>query len=122
DRVVMEYVDHGTPAVIDALYLDKLRSRTRTIGAGRSGPRLRRVSVDLESGRVDSELRAEHEIELPRINEDLYLQRYRFVYGIAARDTSAYDTADQLVKLDNESGEAIAWSEPGCYPGEPIFV
>jgi len=27
-----------------------------------------------------------------------------------------------LVKLDNEVGDAVLWSEPGCYPGEPIFV
>jgi beta,beta-carotene 9',10'-dioxygenase len=122
DRLVMEYVDHGTPAVIDALYLDRLRSPAppRT---DREPGRLRRVELDLGSGRLrSSELRSESAIELPRINDNRYLGRYRFVYGIAVGPQSGYETADRLVKVDNESGEAVVWNEDGCYPGEPIFV
>ncbi|HYJ20725.1 MAG TPA: carotenoid oxygenase family protein, partial [Solirubrobacterales bacterium] len=32
------------------------------------------------------------------------------------------DAADELVKLDNESGEVQTWHEADCYPGEPVFV
>lgn len=121
-RLVMEYADHGTPAVIDALYLDKLRSREPSREPRREPPRLRRVTVDLDASSINSELRSEQGIELPRINESHYLQRYRFVYGIGPRSENAYDTADELVKVDNETGAALRWSEPGCYPGEPVFV
>jgi carotenoid cleavage dioxygenase-like enzyme len=80
------------------------------------------VSVDLETGRVETALRSDQQIELPRINEDRYLRRYRFVYGISTSDASDHDTADQLVKLDNETGEGAVWSEDDSYPGEPVFV
>jgi beta,beta-carotene 9',10'-dioxygenase len=121
DQLTIEYVDHETPAVIDALYLDRLRS-----GAGaqadREQPKLRRVELDLRGQTLRSQLRSEVGIELPRINEDLYLDRYRYVYGISTSPDSTYDAADRLVKLDNESGDGVLWSEPGCYPGEPIFA
>lgn len=122
DRLVMEYADHCTPDVIGALYLDRLRAGASTVGRERARPRLRRLTVDLASGRVDGELRSEQQIEMPRIDERRHLERYRTVYGVAAGEQSDYDTADQLVKLDNETGEALVWQQPGCYPGEPIFV
>ncbi|HEY2333851.1 MAG TPA: carotenoid oxygenase family protein [Solirubrobacterales bacterium] len=121
-RLVMEYVDHGTPGIIDALYLDRLRSAERTVGRDRDPARLRRVSIDLGTGGIESELRSEQQIELPRINEERYLDRYRFVYGISATPEAEFDSADQLAKLDNETGESVTWSEDGCYPGEPVFV
>lgn len=49
-------------------------------------------------------------------------REYGFVYGVAARADSGYETADELVKVDNRSGGATVWSEPGSYVGEPIFV
>jgi beta,beta-carotene 9',10'-dioxygenase len=120
--LVMDFCDHGSPAIVDALYLDRLRSG-RTADAGKSPPRLRRVRVDIETGNVSSSFLSAQGLELPRINEQHnYLQRYRYVYGIAASDKSSYDVADELVKLDNENGEARRWREAGCYPGEPVFV
>ena len=120
DRLVMEWCDHGTPDVVAALYLDRLRNG----GGARPGPaRLRRVTIDLSSASVESERRAEHDLELPRINEDAhYLRRYRYVYGFGRGADSDFATADRLVKVDNESGEAVVWTEPGCFPGEPVFV
>jgi beta,beta-carotene 9',10'-dioxygenase len=47
---------------------------------------------------------------------------YRYVYGFATDSDCSYDTADQLVKVDNETGDAITWSEPAAYVGDPIFV
>jgi len=122
DQLTIEYVDHGTSAVIDALYLDRLRSGVAGAGADRAQPRLRRVELDLRRRTLRSRFQSDQGIELPRINEDLYLARYRYVYGIATSPESSYDAADRLVKLDNEVGDAVLWSEPGCYPGEPIFV
>ena len=123
ERLVMEYCDHGSPAVIDALYLDRLRAPRAPSPQQPGRSRLRRVAIDLGSGTVSTEYRSEHDIELPRINEQAcYLRPYRYVYGIATGPDSAYDTADRLVKIDNRSGEAITWSEESAYVGEPIFV
>jgi beta,beta-carotene 9',10'-dioxygenase len=122
DKLTLEYVDHGTPAVIDDLYLDRLRSDVADTRGGRPQPRLRRIELDLRCRTLRSELRSEQGIELPRIDERRYLDRYRFVYGVGADRGEAGDGVEGLVKLDNESGKSLVWSEPGCFAGEPIFV
>jgi beta,beta-carotene 9',10'-dioxygenase len=38
------------------------------------------------------------------------------------RASPRYDSADRLVKIDNQSGEATVWSEPAAFVGEPVFV
>jgi carotenoid cleavage dioxygenase-like enzyme len=119
-RLVMEYCDHGSPEIIDAFYIDRLR-RART-GDFRPQPRLRRVVVDLDGRTTSTEYRSQEAIELPRINEQSYLGPYRFVYGIGTTAENNYDTADRLVKIDNESGDAAVWHEPAAYVGEPVFV
>jgi carotenoid cleavage dioxygenase-like enzyme len=120
-RLVMEYCDHGSPHIIDAFYLERLRQPSA--GSFRPQPRLRRVVIDLAGHSTDTEYRAEHPIELPRINEQAcYLRPYRYVYGIGSTEGNRYDTADRLVKLDNQTGEATSWEEPAAYVGEPIFV
>jgi carotenoid cleavage dioxygenase-like enzyme len=123
DTLIMEYCDHGSPRIIDALYLDRLRSPKPSGDGRRAPPRLRRVQIDLSRNRVSSEYRSEHDIELPRINEQAhYLRQYRYVYGIASGPDNDYDTADRLVKIDNQTGEATTWREEGIFVGEPIFV
>src|SRR3954447_16947287 len=118
DKLVMDYCDHGTPDVIDALYLDKLRAPDARRDDDRSPARLRRVTVDLTSGTTESEWLSDHDLELPRINEEsCYLRPYRYVYGIGRGADSAYDSADRLVKVDNRTGEATVFSEESTYVG-----
>jgi len=120
-RLVLEYCDHGSPAIIDAFYLDRLR-QART-GDFRPEPRLRRVIVDLDTRTTTTDYRSQHVIELPRINEQAcYLRPYRYVYGVSTTADNTYDTADRLIKVDNQSGDATDWHEPAAYVGEPIFV
>ena len=120
-RLVLEYCDHGSPAIIDALYLARLRGESARDATEKA--RLRRVVIDLAGGSVSSEIRSEHEIELPRINESAcYLRPYRYAYGIATGADSAYDSADRLVKIDNQTGEPTVWQDEAAYVGEPVFV
>jgi beta,beta-carotene 9',10'-dioxygenase len=120
-RLVIEYCDHGSPAIIDAFYLARLR-QARTVQL-RPEPRLRRVIIDIAARTTATEYRSQHVIELPRINEQArYLGQYRYVYGVGTTTGNTNDTADRLVKVDNESGDATDWHEPTAYLGEPIFV
>ena len=123
DKLVMEYCDHESPGVIAAFYLDRLRAPNPSRDRAQVPSRLRRVTIDLTSKEVSTEYRCEHAIELPRINEQArYLRPYRYVYGLATGPDSSYDTADRLVKVDNETGDATVWSEHAAYVGEPVFV
>jgi carotenoid cleavage dioxygenase-like enzyme len=59
-------------------------------------------------------------LELPRID---YGRRngkdYRYAYGIASTDGGF---PDRITKADLQDGTSTSWSEPGTYPGEPVFV
>jgi beta,beta-carotene 9',10'-dioxygenase len=113
-ELVVDLVAYDDPAIIDTLYLD------------RNGPRgslpateLRRYTLDLEGGRVRAEPLAEGTLELPRIDYGRRNARdYRFAYFAGAGE----GWIDRLVKVDVGSGAQRVWSQPGCYPGEPVFV
>lgn len=112
------YEDAG---IVESFYLDRLAEGPPPPS---QQPRLRRYRIELKGGRVAEEQISEATIELPRID---YRGRngrpYRCVYGVGmggAADGPAL--VDRLTKIDVESGESASWSEPGAYPGEPVFV
>lgn len=115
DELVVDLVAHEDPSIIHKLDLANLRD-----DAPLDRTSLRRYRIPLEGGEVVREdLAPGISPELPRIN---YRQRnmrdYRWVYAAGADD----EWFNQLVKADVTSGEARTWQEPGCYPGEPVFV
>jgi beta,beta-carotene 9',10'-dioxygenase len=113
-ELVVDLIAYDDPSIIDALYL------------GEHGPRgaippteLRRYTIDLEGGGVRREQLAEGTVELPRIDYARHNTRdYRFAYFAGADG----GWIDRLVKVDVGDGTRTEWSEPGCYPGEPVFV
>ena len=61
--------------------------------------------------------------EFPRIAYEQRLGRpYRHVYGVGTPDSLTTSFSDRLVKVDVEDGTSRTWAQPGCWPGEPIFV
>ncbi len=63
---------------------------------------------------------AEQGIELPRINYGRCNERpYRYVWG---NGNGANGWLEQILKIDTADGATLSWSQPGCYPGEPVFV
>jgi beta,beta-carotene 9',10'-dioxygenase len=117
DEIVLDMCSYADAQVIDDLRLDALR---REDPVSPSYPT--RYRVDLASGTVGSQRLADEPLELPRISYGSHNGRqYRFVYGIGS-GPSGNGFADQLVKLDTETGKTLIWSEPGCFPGEPVFV
>ena len=115
EELVVDAAVYPDSGIIDALFLDRLR-------AGDPIPRSvpTRYRIDLEAGTVTSRPLSGQPLELPRINYDRHNgRRYRFAYGAGQHGD---DFLDQLVKLDVDSGATTVWHEPGCYPGEPVFV
>jgi beta,beta-carotene 9',10'-dioxygenase len=111
--VVIDACTYDSPRIVEDLYLERLR-------AGKPADRaeLRRLRVDLGSGKVTHEQLAEG-LELPRINYGRHNERpYRYCWGIDAES----GWLDRIVKVDVESGDTLVWSEDGCSPGEPVFV
>jgi carotenoid cleavage dioxygenase-like enzyme len=115
-ELVCDLLRHDDPSVIDLLYLDRARE-----GVGEAPPvRLRRYRMDLGSERVRERNLSEQSFELPRIHPERVTKPYRWVWGTATSESGAW--TDQIVKVDAETGEVELWSEPGSFPGEPIFV
>jgi beta,beta-carotene 9',10'-dioxygenase len=113
-ELVLDLIAYEDPSIIDSLYLDERGPR------GSIPPtELRRYTIDLDGGGARWEPLAEGPVELPRID---YARRntrdYRFAYFTGAGE----GWIDRLVKVDVGDGSRAEWSEPGCYPGEPIFV
>jgi beta,beta-carotene 9',10'-dioxygenase len=113
-ELVLDLIAYDDSSIIDSLYLDEHGPR------GSIPPtELRRYTIDLGGGGVRREQLAEGTVELPRIDYGRRNTRdYRFAYFAGADG----GWLDRLVKVDVGDGTRKEWSEPGCYPGEPVFV
>lgn len=116
----VDLVAYDDASVIDALYLDQLRSCAPQTMAGR----LVRLRLPLDGGEPQIEPLSATPIELTRIDYDRRAgEPYRIVWGASASAPGAF--LDGLARIDiSEEPERNAriWHEPGTYPGEPIFV
>ncbi|WP_103028277.1 carotenoid oxygenase family protein [Salinibacter altiplanensis] len=116
-EIICDVVAHPDASVIEDYFLDRLRGPEPTSGTGR----LRRYRLPLGGGPAECEQLSGTPIELPRIHEAQARARpYGYVYGIGERHHGQF--ADQLVKVDVETGSADVWREDGTCPGEPVFV
>jgi carotenoid cleavage dioxygenase-like enzyme len=121
DDVVVDLVAYDDPAVVGALYLDRLRDPA----AAFPGARLRRYRLTPPRagapGRAREVARGDAPVELPRLHyEHANARPYRWAYACAAARDG--DFLSGLAKLDVETGDVRRWAAPGCYAGEPVFV
>lgn len=113
-EIVMDLCAYRDAGLLHDLRLDHLRS-----GEGVAAARPRRIRLPLDGGEARSELIADIEIELPRINPLRDGAPYTVAWGTSRRGSGF---SDALVKLNPGTGEWAQWDEPGCLPGEPVFV
>jgi beta,beta-carotene 9',10'-dioxygenase len=117
-ELAVDLCAYEDPSIIDLLEVERLRGEERLPPV-----RFQRCRIDLDGGEVKYEQPAEASIELPRINYRAANTRdYRYAYGVGPRSDEESDWPDQLLNVDVTSGQTTAWREPGCYPGEPVFV
>ena len=115
DAVVIDLIAYEDAAIVNSFYLDRLRA-----GGGPATGTLTRFTIPLGQGSVEREILADATLELPAFDyRGLAGHPYRYLW-------SAGQVADgfmnRLQKFDLCAGTARFWSQPGCYPGEPIFV
>lgn len=115
DDIILDIVIHPDSTVIDKLYLDRLRSSIPICAAGK----LTRFRIT-PTGSISSEPLSDALLELPRFAPHRAGLRYSYLYGASQLPTG--DFFDRLVKFDLDNHQTETWHEPGCYPGEPIFV
>ena len=117
--IVLDLIAYPDASVIDALYLENLRSASPALPTGE----LRRYRLPFANEDVERETLYPGHIELPTID---YAHRntrsYCYAYGVGNRKRPPEDFQNQLVKVDVESRRTETWHESDCYPGEPLFV
>jgi carotenoid cleavage dioxygenase-like enzyme len=115
DEVVVDMCAFSDAGVIEDLYLERLRA-----GKPVQAPELARFRLRVSDRSVSRQRLTEGEIELPRINYRRCNERpYRYVWGNA---NGAGGWLERIVRIDTTDGATLSWSQPGCYPGEPVFV
>jgi carotenoid cleavage dioxygenase-like enzyme len=114
-EVVVDLCTFPDASVVEDLYLDRLRAGKPIADATPTRFRLR-----LADRSVSRKPLTDANLELPRINYARCNERpHRYVWGNGA---GANGWLEEVVKLDCANGATSNWSEPGCYPGEPVFV
>jgi carotenoid cleavage dioxygenase-like enzyme len=115
EDVVVDISVFADAQIVEDLYLERLRA-----GKPVAKPELRRFRITPRSGNVESERLVEEPMDLPRINYGRCSERpYRYAWGVGF---GASGWLDKIVKADLERRASSVWSEPGRYPGEPVFV
>ena len=113
--ILADLITYPDASVIDQLYLRHLRSAAPVHATGA----LIRMRVPLNDDAITMSKLSGASIELPRIDERQIGGEHGAVFGAG---TLHEDFLDSVVRIDARTGAAIHWSEPGCYPGEPVFV
>ncbi len=113
--VVADVCTFDDPEIVAGLYLGNLRDGGRI-----PPPSLQRFTISPATGSVAVERLIEDPIDLPRIDYGRCNERpYRYVWG-AGTDGSGF--FDRIVRADIAERSSTTWSEPDCWPGEPVFV
>ncbi|HTC71362.1 MAG TPA: carotenoid oxygenase family protein [Solirubrobacteraceae bacterium] len=115
EEVVVDLCALADAGVIEDLYLERLRAGKPIASAA-----LTRFRLRPSERAVSREVLADGDIELPRINYARCNERpYRYVWGVGSGPGG---WLERIVRVDTFEHSTRAWEQPGCYPGEPVFV
>lgn len=118
DRIICDVSAYDSVDVLGGLTMQHLRHGTGDLGRG---ARLARFELPLAGGQATETVLYDGMFELPRVRDDLCGKQHRFAYGLSQPGEQAGEFLDRIVKIDTQ-GEAKTWHQPGCFPGEPVFV
>lgn len=116
NEIVIDLIAYKDPQITAAFTISNLRSNQVQLPAGK----LKRYTIDQESGKVAVQMLCPYTVELPHINGSKLTKDYQFVYATGAEQ----GFAQQLFKFDLHATkqQPKTWACKGCYPTEAIFV
>jgi len=114
DELIVDATVYQDASIVEALYLDRLRTKA----PGRPAE-LRRFHLRPDEDTITYERVIDAPIELAQINYARHNERpYRYAWGVG----EAGDWLDRIVRADVVERTSTEWRERGCWPGEPVFV
>jgi len=117
DELVVDLVGYRDQRAVTDLTLANLRSDDPSVPRGD----LQRYRLPLDGGRATGETLREGHMEFPVVDYPRTLgASYDRLYVAEGGGASALPT--RLARVSVPGGDAVTWSEPGTFPGEPILV
>ena len=114
DEIVVDLCGYDDAQLIEDLYLDRMRA-----DGDIAQSRPRRYRLPLDGDVAEWETLADVELELPRIDPRRNGRRHSVAWGTSRHD-DAFGSA--VARVDVDDGGVTQWHEPGCNPGEPVFI
>jgi beta,beta-carotene 9',10'-dioxygenase len=120
DELIFDIDAYTDASILNSFYLDKIASPKSEIPFGK----LRRYRINMKTKHVSYETLSDVCIELPVFDVARYNTSgdYRFIYAVSINEKQRSGFYNQLVKVDIQGKADANWYQPGCFPGEPIFV
>lgn len=121
DEIHLDLVCYDNPNIIEGL-ANHFSSTRSQINEDQFSTRLERFRLSLTKCQIQSEVIFSDFIEFPRINERMDGKNYQYVYLIDPRQETLFLDIRPIYKINTQTKQFLQWSEPNCYPGEPVFV
>ena len=120
NAIILDIDAYTDASIIKNFYLDRLAMPNSELAFGK----LRRYTIDMNTKRISADTLSDTCIELANYDVGRYQNAadYRFIYAVSINEDQRSGFYNQLVKVDIQGKANAHWYQPGCYPGEPIFV
>lgn len=118
NTITLDLSTYPDAQIISAYKFDQLTAKKKICFPH---ARFSRFTINLDTNKVSAEHKDTVSLEMPRINYEKYNGKpYQFVYGVSADAKHAFP--NQLIKMNVSTGSYSIWTEPHCFPCEPLFI
>lgn len=115
-KIVIDVVIYSNASVIGEV------AGLQEADAASTHPQLHRFVLSLQDQTVSQEKILSDPVEMPRVPASKVARPYQYCYAVDYNLPTSKREARPLYKIDVKKKTRQTWSEPGCFPGEPIFV
>jgi beta,beta-carotene 9',10'-dioxygenase len=122
-EIFLDLAAYQDARIIESLYLDNLNQAQPGTASNLPFSQLIRLRLNPFKLSATFEVVLDQHLELPRINYGGNSgQPYRYAYTVGRPREGQVLFEDRLLKVDLQTLNLKTWVEPGCFPGEPVFV
>ena len=120
NTLTIDLAAYEDSSILQSFYLNAIKEDARPLPYGK----LTRLRIPINGGKVTSETLSETCMELPNYDVTRLgnAPDYRYIYAVSVNPQTSASFYNQIAKVDILGQRDQAWYQPGCYPGEPVFI